>query len=443
MKKSVDWMNLVAEASKSNVPTKNTDNYLNSKAHVNASGDGPHHDFMKLVQPDFGSPKPIIEPIRADMKTLKSEFKDCSASPDISNLDTRFVTLRPNEKTYSVPNPVVSSTEEKPPGIAEVSKPLKPLEMAYFPTPQHTPQAIPRRKLSVYQRSFDIGHLQTPDSAQNTSNEKRRSVSTPDVQESDYSGFRAGCKNIQPFDTPISKNQLLTYRCANSSDSSGSPSPKKNESTMPGTEDESSLLFSEEPKRQPFGPRVAKPVILAPKFKLPDSTVNQTHTIERNEKKPAKPLVAQGMLQRNPSFGKISGSNAADQSKILSSSPNLARKDEIKAKNEVAKTAATTFTVESCQVGSSKLSNERSNASTINISSSDNSTEGMDISDSGFAPNIVERSDKTYSKNGKILLIEYDRLFLKHDKYLIVSTERLNFQRYLPISVFWNHFNNR
>ncbi|XP_031783120.1 uncharacterized protein LOC100680082 isoform X4 [Nasonia vitripennis] len=370
--------------------------YPHSKAHVNASGDGPHHNFVKQEQPDFGSPKPIIETTTTEMKTLKSEFKDCSASPDISKLDTRFVTTRLSEKTFSVINPVGSSTEEKPLVIAEVSRPLKPLEMTYFQTPQHSPQAVPRRKLSVYQRSFDIDNLQTPDSAQSTSNEKRRSVSTPDVQESDYSGF-----------TPISKNQLLTtYRCANSSDSSNSPSPKKNEFPVPGTEDESSLLFSEEQKKQPFGPRVAKPVIFAPKFKLPDSTVNQTHIIERNEKKPAKPAVVQGMLQRNSSFGKISSSDAADQSKILSSSPNLARKDEIKAKSEVVKTAATTFTVESCKIGSSKLSNEHLNVTPTDISSSDNCSMDNDcstnISDSVFATNIDDKSAKTYSKNGVV-----------------------------------------
>ncbi|XP_032453948.1 uncharacterized protein LOC100680082 isoform X14 [Nasonia vitripennis] len=329
--------------------------YPHSKAHVNASGDGPHHNFVKQEQPDFGSPKPIIETTTTEMKTLKSEFKDCSASPDISKLDTRFVTTRLSEKTFSVINPVGSSTEEKPLVIAE-----------------------------------------TPDSAQSTSNEKRRSVSTPDVQESDYSGF-----------TPISKNQLLTtYRCANSSDSSNSPSPKKNEFPVPGTEDESSLLFSEEQKKQPFGPRVAKPVIFAPKFKLPDSTVNQTHIIERNEKKPAKPAVVQGMLQRNSSFGKISSSDAADQSKILSSSPNLARKDEIKAKSEVVKTAATTFTVESCKIGSSKLSNEHLNVTPTDISSSDNCSMDNDcstnISDSVFATNIDDKSAKTYSKNGVV-----------------------------------------
>ena len=330
------------------------------------------------------------------MKTLKAESSDYNPSPDgiVAKVDTRFVTcVRPNPEATYVVSPLVTSTAEKSELDQSKFNDVKS-EGNYYDTPLANTKIVPRRKLSVYHRSFDVDSLEKPVSLLTTSSEKRRSISTPDVQEAEYAGYRG--KPLQPLESSVTRKQLLnTYRCANNSDSSNSPSPKKNETPIGAIDDD---LYCSQIKPQPVKQR--KPVIIAPtKFKLPDSTENQTSTVELNRK--PRPVISQGILQKSSLFNQVSSNSTEQQSRILSSSSNLIRKEINNGKDDEVK-----INFDSCTVGSS-TSSQPSSSSTINLLSTDNSSSNCsNLLDNIFSPEI-EKYVQTYSTKGMITLTYY------------------------------------
>lgn len=372
--KKPDWFDRIPKSkipkSKAATPAaKSHVNPSNHPVHIDAQGDGLHQNPA--------NPKTANTPIdtTTDMKTLESEpasellssgQNSTAANP---NVDMRYVTLRNNEKTYLL-DPRVSSSQDK-------------TDPNYFTTPLHVPKVLPRRKLSVYHRSFDVDSLQTPDSPQQSGYgyvEKRRSASTPDVQDTLDFGTTGG-KFVQV------NNQ--TYRCANNSDSSCSPSPKRDDGLV---RDESVQEKEQEVK-------ISKLVLAPSKFKLPDSTVNQTINISSGSSVPCGKV-------SEPAGG---GGGGEQQSRILSSSSNVqTRKEE---KEEGAKSDVVKIKVDSCSVGSSGLSAELSNASTLDVLSSGNSSGCLDLSDNVFLSD-GERNDQTYTKTSECFVLVLPITFL-------------------------------
>lgn len=309
-----------------------------------SAGDGPHLDKLKTSNP-------------TNMKTLKSEFKEYNPSPDdaVPNIDPKFVTTRKNP--YPVHDGVDSTTGGGKPE----------LESSYFPTPTHSPKSVPRRKFSVYNRSFDVDSLQTPDSIdQITSTEKKRSSSTPDVQEANFQ-----TKSVTPLDSTVTKNELLTtYRCPNSSDSSASPSSPK------------SLIIGNDDTPDEMNVQLRKPLVIAPtRLKFPDSTVNQTVTLSTTKNQ---------VSLKDFSFTPLSETFAAQQSKIISASSNLL-KDEDKSVNV---TASNTF--DSHKFGRSAFNVDSSCVSnTSDFSKFTNDTNNFSISN-------VKQTDETFTVKGMI-----------------------------------------
>lgn len=316
-----------------------------------ATGDGPHVDRLKTSN-DLD-----------EMKTLKSDFKEYNPSPDdaVSKIDLKFVTTRKKPPSCSIHDGVDSTTD----GKSETEK-------SYFPTPVHSPKAIPRRKLSVYNRSFDVDTLQTPDSvAQLTSIEKKRSSSTPDVQEADFTNFQS--KSIGPFGSLAAKNELLTsYRSANASDSSDSPSPMKE-----------SLMLENDNTPTEMSVPLRKPLVLAPtKLKFPDSTMNRTVTLSSAKEQPET-------MFKDFSFTPLTENHASRQSKIISASVNLMKEDD-KAKNFLFSNSTNP-----CKFGSSTFtigpSGVKSNDFSVNANVSND-----------FGAISAGQKHKTFTVEGKI-----------------------------------------
>ncbi|XP_058789433.1 uncharacterized protein LOC131663213 isoform X3 [Phymastichus coffea] len=342
---------------------------LKANADVYAMGDGPHIDLIR--KNNLNKTNLQVIDTTTNIKLRDSEFLDYKASSNetFQKLNTKYVTIRATEETY-VLDGVVSSTVEK----FELGK-FKPIDMKpeamYYPTPT---KLAPRRKLSVYHRSFDIDSLQTPDVLQ--SGEKRRSISTPDVQESEFPGFKS--KALPSFDASVTKSQLLnTYRCINTSDSSNSPSPTKKSSTRDNEDDS----YTDDLKKQPV--KIKKPLILAPtKFKLPDSTVNQTILLQQETGKstPSKRLTRTH-----------SDKYEAHQSRILSGSLDIVKRQ--------LSAGRCNFTVDksnSSDDSGSKLSTEESNSFlTADITSTENSIDYLNNSDDVYIYNAENHKNCT------------------------------------------------
>lgn len=298
-----------------------------------ASGDGPHLDPLKTTAQADNI---------AVMKTLKSDFKEYNPSPEehaVPKIDQKFVTLR--KKPWLTQD--VENSEEKS-------------ETSYFPTPVHSPKTVPRRKLSVYNRSFDVDSFQTPETtAQTTSTEKKRSISNPDVQEGDFTNFQS--KSALPL---VSKNELLTtYRCANNSDSScDSPSPRKQESIM---------VASEESPREMQVP-LRKPLVIAPtKFLDQTTTLNSMKNRE--------------VSMKDFSFTPLPENYGAHQSKIISASANLLKEEN--------KLSDATKTVDVCKFGD----NSTFNVGPSDVTHSIKLSEDTNASNNSSTPKVGQKHE--------------------------------------------------
>lgn len=360
---------------------------LKAYADVYAMGDGPHIDLIR--KNNLNNSQPQMD-ITTNIKTSSSEFKNFRGSPSetFRKLDTKYVTIRPTEETY-VLDGVVSSTVEKFELGQFMLNDMKP-ETEYHQTPLQSIKSAPRRKLSVYHRSFDVDSLQTPDSLQTTAGEKRRSVSTPDVQESDFPGFKS--KAMPSFDTSVTKSQLLnTYRCMpNTSDSYDSPSPKNDESSTKELEDDSD---AEEINKIPM--KLSKPVVLAPtKFKLSNSTVNQTLPLQP-ESTNALLITPNKQLTRT-----YSDNYEAHHSKILSGSSDI-----LKRQLSFGRCNITSAKTDLDSHSSSKSSTEQPSSPTADVPRIERSTDCSNVSGSVFLSGAENHKTFTKEEGGFFFLL--------------------------------------
>ncbi|KAJ8674762.1 hypothetical protein QAD02_010548 [Eretmocerus hayati] len=230
-----------------------TTSKLNSSK--NSKGDGP----LRVPTKPALAIASYCSTSRPTMKTLKSEFKEYSPKSSPSRLAS-------TNETFSVkPEPIGLD----PRGRRTVATVVKtaptvddgPPEPGYCLTPATTStlsKPKPRRKESVYNRSFDMDELQK---SEDPLSEKRRSVSSPDVP--------------QELATPssalmIDKRLLTAYRSGNTrtSDSSGELWTGK---TRIGDGDRSIMIEDESPAPEMsyFSSKLHRPIVLAPtKLKL-------------------------------------------------------------------------------------------------------------------------------------------------------------------------------
>jgi hypothetical protein len=379
--KDLDWLNTVTKAKQTGDSSsiKNTKEYFNSQTYINGKGDGPHcnidntNECNQTYKTDATSDK------------FKSAFTKYNLNNDksINELDTRFVTLRPIDETYLL-NPVVSSSESNI-GLEAFKTDSKPEIIDYY-TPVHCQKIIPHRKLSVCYPSFGIDSLQTPDSALNASGEIKCSFSKSDMYKSECTG--SSLKLSLPIESTITKDQSPNlYEYSNNSVSSNTSSSKLVESPILKNMDNSI-----------HGATKAKEIVnlTPPKSKFLDSISN--HTPTKKHEINWKPSVIKGTSHRNLESEKFSENIAAQQSRILSSSSNLMKKETQKGKRD------NTTTLHSHNIGSSTLTSECTNALAIESFSSNNSISYQNFPDNLFLSN-AERNDQTYTRKGKYMFL--------------------------------------
>ncbi|XP_033216511.1 lymphoid-restricted membrane protein-like isoform X2 [Belonocnema kinseyi] len=208
------------------------------------------------TRPPTPNPDVIITPSQNSLNSNqdKTEESHCiSARGDAPEI-TPKKNFTPENSQFSTTDSKLSRPDTMRPLEISINSPTpeKKREIStatYCVTPNSSFRAVPRRKLSVFHRSFDIESLQP---REENSREKRRSVSTPD-QEEDH--------EMKENET-LSRTPLLnSYRSVlNSTDSSAdSFSPPK-------TSCEDDEVFDEDAKKQ-----VRRPLILAKsKLVLPE-----------------------------------------------------------------------------------------------------------------------------------------------------------------------------
>ncbi|CAB0040386.1 unnamed protein product, partial [Trichogramma brassicae] len=306
-KTNTDWSLYLLRNEASPKSSCITPEYLNFRALNQARGDAAYCD------PFNKSPKEKLT--STAMKTLKSESRACkddgSLDDDPVNVDLRFVTVRPRQSTYRTD----SQTTAVDPNCSFETISLDEIkpDPSFCTTPIMS-KIAPRRKLSVYDRSFEVNSLS--------------SNSTPQVQES----------NLKT--TPLTREQLLhEYRCSNSSDSSLSPSPLSIKDKVIKTN-----AAIDEPLKTTTKP--IKSVILAPpKFYLPDSSqtrqpdktsVSKKLAFDKIPEKSEEPHVNFFTSPNDAAVLKNDELNTDDlqQSRILSSSNNDAVYAEEKFQNK-------------------------------------------------------------------------------------------------------------
>ncbi|XP_023318263.1 uncharacterized protein LOC106651216 isoform X3 [Trichogramma pretiosum] len=363
-KTNTDWSLYLLRNEASPKSSCITPEYLNFRALNQARGDAAYCD------PFDKSPKKKLT--STAMKTLKSESRACKddAGPDDDpvNVDLRFVTVRPRQSTYQTDSLMTAADPNC--SFETISHDeIKP-DPSFCTTPIMS-KIAPRRKLSVYDRSFEV----------NSSN------STLQVQESNLKA------------TPLTREQLLhEYRCSNSSDSSLSPSPLpiKDKVIKTNAALDESLKTTTKP---------IKSVILAPpKFYLPDSSqirqpdktsVSKKLAFDKIPEKSEEPHVNFFTSPNDAVVLKNDELNTDDlqQSRILSSSNNDAVYAEEKCQNKDKQRVAVEMADISC-------SSKDGSFKPATISQIDISANSHEFSGNFFLPSSTEVYNQPCSKIG-------------------------------------------